>query len=173
MSATDDGIDHAARAARLREFYAEWSKVNDDSLADVEPPVELEEEWDAPDEGDEPDPSRVPYRYVANTWDGSSTWLEFDNELDSMRETLESAIHGEVPWAPGDVLDLDTGERHTSYVKVSLARLTHAVRWSYTLGKTEHHVEWRFPSEDAANEQATATRRDNDQARNVRVEALP
>jgi hypothetical protein len=34
-------INHAARAARLREFYGEWAKVNGDSLAECEPPVAL------------------------------------------------------------------------------------------------------------------------------------
>lgn len=95
------------RATRLRALIAGESKVNDDSLKDEG--VDLES-----------DPPVVPFRYAAPTYDGYNTWLQFADTLEVMAAELASAIESETPYAPGEVVDLDTGEVYRAVVNVHL-----------------------------------------------------
>lgn len=116
-------INHAVRAERLRALCDDGAKFNEESLDDIK----LGGHYD---DG----PPRVPHRYAALTYDGSSTWLETADTLEDMRDTLSDAIQGEVPWAPGEVLDLDTEDVYSPVVRVSLRALRYFVRYSYTIG---------------------------------------
>jgi hypothetical protein len=99
-------INHTTRAKRLYGLLAGESKVNDDSVADAGVSMG--------------DPPTVPYRYAAPTYDGSSTYIEFANDLAEMSSQLVEAIAGEYPSAPGNVVDLDTGTEYAPVVHVGL-----------------------------------------------------
>lgn len=104
----ETAIDHAARAENLRAVIENHChKLNDESLND------------AVAEGP-PETLSVPHRYVAPTYDGSGTWLEFADTLAEMAVDLAGEICGEVPWAPGSVFDLDTGESYATEVSVRI-----------------------------------------------------
>lgn len=95
-----------ARAKRLSGLLDD-GKVNNDSLTDAGVNVKS-------------DPPVVPYRYAAPTYDGSSVWIEFANDLAEMSLQLEQAIEAEYPYAPGSVVDLDTGTEYAPVVHVGL-----------------------------------------------------
>jgi hypothetical protein len=95
-------INHSARAKRLSDLLDD-GKVNNDSLTDAGVNVKS-------------DPPVVPYRYAAPTYDGSGVWIEFANDLGEMSTQLEAAIEADYPYAPGTVVDLDTGTEYASAV---------------------------------------------------------
>jgi hypothetical protein len=99
-------INHSARAKRLSDLLDD-GKVNNDSLTDAGVNVKS-------------DPPVVPYRYAAPTYDGSGVWIEFANDLGEMSTQLEAAIEADYPYAPGTVVDLDTGTEYASVVHVGL-----------------------------------------------------
>lgn len=102
-------VDHAKRAERLADLIAGESKVIDEGVADAG--VDLES-----------DPPVVPFRYACPTYDGSNTWIQFANELAEMTADLASeAVQGEVPYAPGNIVDLDTGTVFHTFVTVTCA----------------------------------------------------
>lgn len=59
-------------------------------------------------------------RYAAMTYDGSSSWLEANPDRDHLVAQLAGCIQGEVPWAPGEVIDLETGETFGVTVRVEI-----------------------------------------------------
>jgi hypothetical protein len=99
-------INHSARAKRLSDLLDD-GKVNNDSVTDAGVNIKS-------------DPPVVPYRYAAPTYDGSSVWIEFANDLAEMSSQLEQAIEAEYPYAPGSVVDLDTGTEYAPVVHVGL-----------------------------------------------------
>lgn len=101
-------IDHKARAEVLSDWLGQLCKVNEDCF-DVEPPVIID--------GDK---VSVPFRYAADTYDGSSCWIEWADDLDEMSVALRNAVNGEVPWLALSVIDLDTGATWPVSVKVTV-----------------------------------------------------
>lgn len=96
-----------ARAKRLSDLLDD-GKVNNDSLTDAGVNIKS-------------DPPVVPYRYAAPTYDGSSVWIEFANDLAEMSSLLVEAIAGDYPSSPGgNVVDLDTGAEYAPVVHVGL-----------------------------------------------------
>lgn len=103
-------FDHMVRAANLRELIEQHAyKCNEEGFQEQDPIVDIE-----------CDPPVVPYRYAAATFDGRGTWMEFDDDLGRLSTTLAEAINGEIPWAPGAVMDLDSGEFFEAIVEVTL-----------------------------------------------------
>lgn len=119
-TATAIAIDHHKRATNLLELLDDCSKVNDDALHEAE--VEIEDL-----EGEDPDP-RVPKRYAATEWDGSSTWVNFYDTFEEAAEGAADSIMGEVAWAPGALMDLDTGRRWEPNVSVKWEPLRWGLR---------------------------------------------
>lgn len=128
-------IDDAARAARLEKFANELSKLNEDCFA------EAGIDMDVPD---------VPRRFACAQYDGSGAWIAFADELDDARKIQQDAPHEEVPWGPGDVLDLDTGQRYSTVLTATLERYTHRVTWTSVIGDSTWAVEGWYKSEEIA-----------------------
>jgi hypothetical protein len=111
-------IDHHARAERLRALIENASKFNEESLDEIDLDGEI---------------PKVPHRFACMTYDGSSSWLETADTLRDMQNALVDAINGEVPWAPGEAVDLDTGDVYRSDVSVRLRPLPYFVRSAFTV----------------------------------------
>jgi hypothetical protein len=106
------------RWPRLSEFIDGLSKVREDSLTAY-----------GVREG-----KPVPYRYVVDTYDGSECWLLFAHTLEDARSACEGSITDDIPWAPGTILDLDTGYKWTTTVTVNVHPLRYGVEYAYSGG---------------------------------------
>lgn len=120
-------IDHHARAERLRAMIASDSNVREDSIdgycvfePDPDRPGDFRPQANGTIVLDGETP-RVPPRYAATTYDGSECYFEFADTLEDMGDALLEAMNGEVPWSPGAVVDLDTGDSYTANESVSLS----------------------------------------------------
>lgn len=128
-------IDHHKRADRLREFMDGCAKFNEDVL----------QEFNVKLDGEIPN---VPFRFVAQEWDGSTSWAGFYDTVEEACEGAAGSTMGEVAWAPGAMLDLDTGNSYEPLVKVEFVPLRWAVRVSWSF--TDRVDTMRFESRDAA-----------------------
>lgn len=95
------------RATRLEAFAGDQRHLRADSLTNAGVDLDRAE-------------AIVPFRYVASTWGDDESYLEFANTIEEMQHTLAQLGGGESAWAPGEVLDLDTGARWLTSVAVTL-----------------------------------------------------
>jgi hypothetical protein len=128
--------DHHARATRLRDFIDSLSKVNDD-LAEAD--VDLD--------GEIPN---VPCRYAVSEWDGSSTSINFADTIEDANAIAADLGGGDYPWAPGEMMDLDTGVPYEPNVTVEFV----AQRWLVHASPDDSDLVFnvRFTSEKQARE---------------------
>jgi hypothetical protein len=129
-------VDHHARADRLRDAIESWTKVNEDCLdrADIDLDGEI---------------PHVPHRYAASEWDGSSTWINFADTIEEAN-AISGDLGGEYPWAPGEMIDLDTGVPYEPKVTVEYE----AQRWLVHASPDDSDLVFnvRFTSEEKARE---------------------
>lgn len=104
------------RAGHLTEFIEQsCTKLRADSLEEAQ--VDLNA-----------DPPVMPYRYCANEWDGSETWVAFYDSVEDAQAGCEQ-LGGEVPHLADTVLDLDTGNTYEVRFTVTLAPMRVKVRY--------------------------------------------
>lgn len=129
-------IDHHKRADRLRDFIDSLSKVA----------VEHLDQQDVTLDGEIPN---VPCRYALSAYDGSSTMLNFADTLEDAAE-IAADLGDDYPWAPGEMIDLDTGVPYEPTVKVAFT----AKRWLVHASPADSDLVFdvRFTSEEQARE---------------------
>lgn len=118
--------DHAKRIERLLSFEESLSKVRD----------EYRDEYEAldVDEGD------CGYSHALAQYDGSETWIVMCESFDDAKDAAAGSCMEEIPWAPGEIIDLDTGAQYeVADVKVEYVHLDtfveRTIRWE---DGTEH-----------------------------------
>lgn len=139
--------DMHKRAERLRALLEDARKFRDEALDDNE--IDLDA-----------NPPVVPKRFAVIQYDGNECYLgTYDNVADANNGEA-GEILGEVPWAPGEMMDLDTGIAYEPHVTVRFKPLRWTLKVSFSFTNAVSVI--RFPTKQAARGYVRAMK-DNDE----------
>lgn len=143
--------DMHKRADTLRDLIegGDLAKLNEDCLRDQD--VDLD--------GEIP---HVPKRYAQSEWDGSSNWINFADTIEEAQAMAGDLGGGDYPWAPGVMVDLDTGVPYQPVVAVTYE----PQRWLVHVSKDDSNLvlKARFTSEEQAREYIASHKADDEDA---------